>query len=68
MVRLYVKNFKLFFTSKSNKNLFYSIILVSLTTLDACRRNNKLEKRRRNRDYARKFQSKVCRNIYSINL
>ena len=25
----------------------------------ACRRNNKLEKRRRNRDYARKFASKL---------
>jgi hypothetical protein len=25
----------------------------------ACRRNNKTEKRKRNREYARKFQSKV---------
>jgi hypothetical protein len=28
-------------------------------TMMACRRNNKMEKRKRNRDYARKFQSKV---------
>lgn len=27
--------------------------------LMACRRNNKMEKRKRNRDYARKFQSKT---------
>jgi hypothetical protein len=25
--------------------------------LDACRRNNKAEKRKRNRDYARKFKT-----------
>jgi len=29
------------------------------TALNACRRNNKMEKRKRNRDYARKFQAKV---------
>lgn len=31
----------------------------SATVMMACRRNNKLEKRKRNRDYARKFQSKT---------
>ena len=31
----------------------------SSTALDACRRNNKIEKRKRNREYARKFASKV---------
>ena len=31
----------------------------SATSLDACRRNNKIEKRKRNREYARKFQSKT---------
>ena len=29
------------------------------TSLESCRRNNKDEKRKRNRDYARKFQSKT---------
>lgn len=29
----------------------------------ACRRNNKTEKRKRNRDYARKFQTKVIISI-----
>jgi len=29
------------------------------TSLESCRRNNKQEKRRRNRDYARKFASKT---------
>ena len=40
-----------------------NVNIVSCTTemlpLFACRRNNKLEKRRRNRDYARKFASKL---------
>jgi hypothetical protein len=31
----------------------------SSTSLFSCRRNNKVEKRKRNRDYARKFQSKT---------
>ena len=30
--------------------------IVRDSSLNACRRNNKMEKRRRNRDYARKFQ------------
>ena len=30
---------------------------VSQTSLMACRRNNKVEKRKRNREYARKFKS-----------
>ena len=36
------------------------------TSLFSCRRNNKIEKRKRNRDYARKFQSKVCSRSYVI--
>lgn len=35
------------------------IITFTETALFACRRNNKMEKRKRNRDYARKFQSKT---------
>ena len=31
----------------------------SATSLDSCRRNNKMEKRKRNREYARKFASKA---------
>lgn len=31
----------------------------SASALFACRRNNKMEKRKRNRDYARKFASKT---------
>jgi hypothetical protein len=31
----------------------------SSSALHACRRNNKMEKRKRNRDYARKFASKT---------
>ena len=30
------------------------------SSLNACRRNNKMEKRRRNRDYARKFAGVRC--------
>lgn len=34
--------------------------------LNACRRNNKAEKRRRNRDYARKFKTVIhtYKNMY----
>lgn len=36
----------------------YAYVFID-SALQACRRNNKLEKRKRNRDYARKFQAKV---------
>jgi hypothetical protein len=32
-------------------------ILENVMELSACRRNNKMEKRKRNRDYARKFKT-----------
>jgi hypothetical protein len=35
-------------------------------SLDACRRNNKAEKRKRNRDYARKF--KTVKYVYFVYL
>lgn len=47
-----------FLPSPSNNNLMVSSSRAS-SSLDACRRNNKLEKRKRNKDYARKFQSKL---------
>ena len=34
----------------------FGAAIVRDSALNACRRNNKMEKRRRNRDYARKFQ------------
>ena len=37
-------------------------------SLDACRRNNKMEKRKRNRDYARKFKTvSECRNLIKFS-
>lgn len=47
--------------------LFINFFRVLGSELFACRRNNKTEKRKRNRDYARKFQSKVSffiNNLY----
>lgn len=45
----------------SLKRASFAIVQAPETTssLFSCRRNNKIEKRKRNRDYARKFQSKV---------
>jgi len=61
---LYLATFTLFSSENTGTGFpwpfsFSQTIVMTGTALNACRRNNKMEKRKRNRDYARKFQAKV---------
>ena len=54
-------------------NIFYLILEKGISPrtqvlLMACRRNNKTEKRKRNREYARKFQTKVYHSDFKLIL